>query len=61
MLEENEINELKKKMIKKYKETNYTRLCKEIKVSRQSLYRVMWNRKYCLNIEKKIREWIKNE
>ncbi len=55
---EKDTENLKIAMVRKYGEVNFSKLAKEIGVSRRSIYNAIKNNPYCDNIKKKLKEWL---
>lgn len=55
---EKNIESLKIAMVRKYGNVNYSRLAKDLNISRISIYNAIKNKPYCDNIKKMLKEWL---
>lgn len=55
---EKDVENLKIAMVRKYGNVNYSRLAKELNISRISIYNAIKNKPYCDNIKKILKEWL---
>ena len=53
-----DIENLKIAMVRKYGEVNFSKLAKEIGISRRSVYNAIQNKPYSDNIKVKLKEWL---
>lgn len=53
-----DVENLKIAMVRKYGKINYSKLAKELNITRASIYNAINNKPYCDNIKIKLKEWL---
>lgn len=53
-----DVENLKVAMVRKYGDVNFSKLARELNISRRSVYNAIQNRPYCENIKIKLKEWL---
>lgn len=58
IFKEKDTENLKIAMVKKYGNVNYSRLAKELNISRISIWNAINNKPYCDNIKQALKNWL---